>query len=264
MAFCILRMEKLKSAVSLRRAVQHNARERHPLNADAALSVNNWSTGNSDEVMQKYHDKLPEKVRSNAVHAVEILMTASPEFKGNWDGYLKDCANWAVKLFGRENVLHVANHNDESTPHCHVLVIPLKDGKLNAKHFIGGSRDRMRELQDDFYQNTGNIYGLERGQPKAETKARHTPHTLAAAAADLEKKKSIMVAAAKELQINPVDFRKMKDRLARLDAMTPNELRLQAKMIESEGFKNVKEYRAFREAENEREAEKKRKLVTTR
>ena len=206
--FSVMRMEKLKSAVALTRALQHNARERAPLNADPDREpMNRYQGGAVADVMALYREKLPEKVRKNAVHAVEILLTASPGFRGNWDDYLKDGEEWARQLFGAGNVLHVGQHHDESTPHLHMVVMPLKDGKLNCKHFIGGQKDRMIELQNDFHEKVGKKHDLERGISKEQTKARHIPHTLAIKAAELDKERLKLISkeldiSAKELKIN--------------------------------------------------------------
>jgi len=187
-----MRMEKIKSRSSLVRAAQHNTRERDPPNADQEKKSLNWSTGPVDDIMAKYSQLLPVKVRKNAVHAVELLMTASPDYSGDWDRYLRNCDKWAEGLFGKGNILSVTHHFDESTPHTHLLVIPLADGKLNAKHFIGGSRDRMSELQDDFFQNVGQPFGMERGRPKAETKVRHSHPALYKKFVELEKREEKM------------------------------------------------------------------------
>jgi len=179
MAFAILRMEKIKSAGSFKRALEHNTRERVPSNADPErLQFNKYEGGTADEIFKKFEEKMPGKVRKNAVLAVELVMTASHDFRGNWTDYLKDCQTWAEKIFGKENILSVAHHLDEKTPHLQILLMPLKDGKLNAKAFIGGSRDRMAELQDDFYKSAGFFAGLSRGKPAAETRARHTQHNM--------------------------------------------------------------------------------------
>jgi len=193
MSYCIMRMAKVKSRASLFRAAQHNTRERQPLNADEARTGQNEITGPAADVMKTYTSQFPKKVRKNAVHAIELVFTASPDFAGDWDSYLQGCSKWAAGLFGEKNVLHVARHSDEMTPHAHVLVMPLHEEKLNANYFVGGSRDRMAELQDDFYKKVGQQYGLDRGQSKAETKARHTHHTLAAAAAELDEIKHDLV-----------------------------------------------------------------------
>jgi len=250
MSFCIMRMAKVKSRVSLVRAAQHNTRERMPPNADQARSEQNVAIGGmAENVIKRYSEQLPAKVRKNAVHAVELIFTASPDFSGSWDQYLEACGKWTADLFGQKNILHIARHKDELTPHAHILVMPLKDGKLNANHFIGGSRNRMAELQDEFFDKVGKQHGLDRGRSREETRARHTPHTLAAAAAELEGKKKILQEAVKATQINPLEIREMKARLANLDRQTPDSLRQQASLIEKKGFKTVGEYRKSREQE---------------
>jgi hypothetical protein len=188
-----MRMAKVKSRAGLVGRLKHNTREYHAPNVDESRSGQNWSDGGSvSAVMARYQQLLPGKVRANAVHAIELVMTASPDSVKDWKKYLADCDKWAKDLFGAGNVLHVAHHLDETTPHTQILVMPLKDGKLNAKHYIGGSRDRMTELQNDFHEKVGRTHGLERGNSRSETRSRHTPHTLEARAALLENREKRM------------------------------------------------------------------------
>lgn len=58
----------------------------------------------------------------------------------------------AVKAeFGKDNLVNASIHLDESTPHMHLVVTPIHDGKLNQKHWIGGYtaitslRERLHE-----------------------------------------------------------------------------------------------------------------------
>ena len=51
-------------------------------------------------------------------------------------------------------------HYDEATPHLHAFYIPVHDGKLNCKHYLGGD---ISEFQTEFYEKTGAKYGLDRG-----------------------------------------------------------------------------------------------------
>lgn len=46
---------------------------------------------------------------------------------------------WAVAEFGKENVVSLDLHTDESTPHFHLVVTPIHDGKLQAKHWLDGA-----------------------------------------------------------------------------------------------------------------------------
>lgn len=178
--FVVLRVAKLKSRASLVRTAQHHTRERSPENADPERTKYNWGTRSTAEVIQRYEAKLPAKVRKNAVHAVEFLVSASPEAlaamgqKGQ--NYFEAAMDWCVnRMGGAGNLLCWSLHQDELTPHLHIVMMPLKDGKLNAKAYIGGHRDTLREMQTAFAEEVGKPFGLERGKPKTLTKRQHQP-----------------------------------------------------------------------------------------
>ena len=75
----------------------------------------------------------------------------------------------AQKRHGSENVVGWSIHRDEQAPHLAVYVVPLKDGKLNAKHFTGGKKV-LSQLQTDFAKDVGLRYGLERGIEGSQAK----------------------------------------------------------------------------------------------
>lgn len=45
---------------------------------------------------------------------------------------------WAEQTFGADNVVGIHLHLDESTPHVHAVVTPIKDGRLQAKAWLNG------------------------------------------------------------------------------------------------------------------------------
>lgn len=207
-AYAIMRMVKLKSRRALVGAAQHNTREHMPQNADPARKSLNYSPQTSQEILERYSALLPAKVRKDAVHAVELVFTASPEwFGGSSDktqtAFYKGVGAWASKLFGEENILSAVVHMDEKTPHVHVIAMPLVKGKLNAKKLIGGSKFRMRELQDDFFKSVGKALGMERGVVREEPKRHTKPRELAR----LEKELRDGLAA---LAADRADFEKIK------------------------------------------------------
>jgi hypothetical protein len=166
------------------RALQHHTRERIPPNADPERAKNNAISRSTQEALQIYSKALEgQKVRKNAVHALDIYVGFSPEaWKDKpikercsiMTGYLETAAKWmALKLGGMKNVAVRAQHWDELTPHAHLVVIPMVEGKLNARALIGGHRDRLKELQTQFWEEVGKKYGLERGLPREQTKRRH-------------------------------------------------------------------------------------------
>lgn len=46
-------------------------------------------------------------------------------------------------------------HYDETTPHLHVISVPLtKDGRLSARDVIG-NKSKMSKTQDSFFEQVG-------------------------------------------------------------------------------------------------------------
>jgi hypothetical protein len=179
MGYVVFRSAKLKSRVSLVRALQHNTRDREPPNADPARARLNDLDRSTAAALARYDELLPKKVRKNAVHAVEFVVSLSPEDAkrlGKLDTrlYLTEAQAWIEKrMGGKKSTLLAAQHHDEATPHLHLLVMPLVDGKLNARELIGGSRNVMREWQTAIAKEVGARYGLARGIPREETKVQH-------------------------------------------------------------------------------------------
>lgn len=186
-----MRIKKLHTNANVGGTISHHLRTRETDNADPEKMIKNWFYPNDygktpegytdksknvemdyrrkqqDKAMSMYKKRLPEKVRKNGVRAVEFMMTVSPEVMQRKDfnatKYLNACGKWAREKFGDENVFFIAYHFDEKTPHVSLLLTPIdENGKLNARKFFGG-REKMSELQDDFFEKVGKEFGLERG-----------------------------------------------------------------------------------------------------
>jgi hypothetical protein len=167
MSFAILRTAKLKSFGEIGGSLSHNYRDRPTPNANSQLTQNNENSLSSAElVMIAIKDKLPEKRRKDAVLCVEYLITASPDWvgwhKSDEQKYFDDAKRWLEDRHGKDNVIATTIHRDESTPHMIAYVVPLVDGKLNAKKFLGG-REKLSKMQTDFADNVGKSVGLVRG-----------------------------------------------------------------------------------------------------
>lgn len=126
--------------------------------------------------MAKLAQKLPLKRRKDAVLAIEYLITASPEAMAKMTdttqtAYFNDALKWLKDRHGKENVVFVGIHNDETTPHMYAYVVPLVNERLNCKHILGGAR-ALNQMQTDFYQKVAKEHGLSRGieQSKANHK----------------------------------------------------------------------------------------------
>lgn len=107
------------------------------------------------------------KERKNSILGIEGLYTASPEwFKGRnpeeMNLYFKQCLEFHSQHYGQ--VVSAIIHMDESTPHLHVMSVPLTaDGRLSAREMVG-NRTQMSKCQTMFYEDVGRAFGLERGQ----------------------------------------------------------------------------------------------------
>src|SRR5699024_8168862 len=50
--------------------------------------------------------------------------------------------------YGKQNIAYATVHNDEQTPHMHLGVLPMRDGKLQGKNVF--NRQELLWLQDKF------------------------------------------------------------------------------------------------------------------
>ena len=183
MSFAILRHGKI-SSTSKGAAVAHNHRtfDGEQINIDGTMKhLNRCFMG--EGLADRISALLPQKMRKDAVVAVEVLLTASPEFfdeiekdrtklasNPKFIQWLKQTLNWAQKEFGG-NLVDATLHMDESTPHVHLMAVPLtKDGRLCAKEIM--ARPELQRRQSE-YASAMAGFGLQRGEPAAETKRRH-------------------------------------------------------------------------------------------
>jgi hypothetical protein len=187
--FAVVRVGKIKGLGKLSAAANHNSRDRETLNADPDRLDDNqllWGVEGGQAVLDAWQDRAPDKVRSNAVHALEYVISASPAVfdemsREEQDDYFIDSLRFLAAKHGPENILSAVVHRDEQTPHLQALVIPLDENeRLNARAHVGG-RDKLRELQSDFAELVAEPYGIERGQERSVAKHRTIKEYYAAA-----------------------------------------------------------------------------------
>lgn len=176
--YAILRVRKRGMAQAAAMA-RHALREASTPNADPAKVTENTVMGPSTAagVMADLRAKLPEKRRKDAVPCIELFIGASPEAmramtRKQQDAYFKRALGWIGERFGgKGNMVSAVVHRDETTPHMQVLLVPLLDGKLNAKRLVGNRGD-MQQMQTDFAEKVGAPHGLRRGEKGS--RAKHT------------------------------------------------------------------------------------------
>lgn len=178
MAYAILRIKKLKTSGSLAAAGAHIHRKRPTPNADPSRGIE-CLHGTDDIKLDVAHRLLtgcrePTKRRKNAVLAVEMLLTASPEWfrdGGSVESWTDHCIAWLDARYGK-NCVNVCRHDDETTNHIHAVIVPITpDGRLSCDEFFG-TPQKLSKLQDD-YAECMKPFGLERGIPRTKTKRNH-------------------------------------------------------------------------------------------
>lgn len=181
MSFAILRTTKLSTWGGIGGSASHTYRQGGMApNADPSrMHLNRTLVGVPGEVVSDVRrrvEAITEKPRANAVLAIEVLCTASPEwFDGKSekeiDAWSKRNVAWLRHFFGKENVVHAALHLDESTPHVVAYVVPESEGRLNCRGILGG-RERLSDLQTAYAAAMAPL-GLQRGVQGS--KAEHVP-----------------------------------------------------------------------------------------
>lgn len=168
--FCIMRTEKRKKSdlggiqkENTRTATEYNNKVTPGMDIFNVVlkESSNWLRDINSEIQAA-----GAKPRSNSVLALDTIYTASPEFfqgKTNQqnDDFFKDCLQFHENHFG--HIISAVIHYDETTPHLHIISVPLTpDNRLSARDVIG-NKAKMSKTQDSFFEQVGKSYGLERG-----------------------------------------------------------------------------------------------------
>lgn len=168
--FCIMRTEKRKRT-DLGGIQRENTRTATEYNnkVSPGMDILNVTLRESNNWLRDIDNEIKTagaRTRSNSVLALDTIYTASSEFfqgKTNEenDKFFRDCLKFHDSHFG--HIISAVVHYDETTPHLHVISVPLtQDGRLSARDVIG-NKAKMSKTQDAFFEQVGKSYGLERG-----------------------------------------------------------------------------------------------------
>lgn len=190
MGFGIMRVAKLTTNGQMAGMDKHHQERDKVINANPELSKHNvtkYRGGENllDSVLKRIDDS-GTKRKKDSVAVIEHLITYSPESRPkDLPQFWKDSVNWAIKTYGKDNVLGYSVHYDESTPHMHLYATPIKTKEhtyknrygsktvtkttLCAKDWLGG-KQKLSALQDSFHQDVSSKHGLERGVKGSKAK----------------------------------------------------------------------------------------------
>ena len=163
MSMVVARMQKMKSG-DLTGSQKHNQREfkNHTnKNIDSEKEHLNYDLVNQEKI--NYLEKANEIIdsqkvsnratRKDAVLVNEWIITSNQEFFKDFDSeeikrFFETSLEYFSEKFGTQNMAYAQVHLDETTPHMHLGIVPMKDGRLSGKTVF--DRKTLREIQDDF------------------------------------------------------------------------------------------------------------------
>ena len=145
------------------------------------------------------------RVRKDSVTAVEVLITASPEFfEKKSRKEIREFFDYAVEFMKskqrEDTYISAVVHVDEKTPHMHLCFVPITvDGRLSAKEIIGNKK-RLTQWQDEFWSYMVRKYpDFERGESASLTGRTHIPPRLFKQAARLTRQKDKLMELISEI-----------------------------------------------------------------
>lgn len=178
MSYAVVRMQKMK-AHDLKGIQFHNQRERESRtnsDIDKERSHENYDLVHDGKIdYNQYVKEIIEsqktgtrKTRKDAVLVNELLVTSDKNFFDRLDPteqkrFFEESYKLFSERYGEQNIAYATVHMDEKTPHMHVGVVPMRDGKLQGKNVF--NRQELLWLQDKFPEHMQKLgFDLERGE----------------------------------------------------------------------------------------------------
>lgn len=163
MSYAICRMQKMKRH-DVKGIQFHNQRERQsqtnfdidpertPLNYDLLHKENINYNERVNEIIESQKTGT-RKTRKDAVVVNELLITSDHDFFAclelkEQERFFQESYTLFSQRYGEQNIAYAMVHQDEHTPHMHLGIVPMKDGKLQGKNVF--NRQELQWIQDEF------------------------------------------------------------------------------------------------------------------
>ncbi len=180
MRYAILRFKPIKTTQALGKAYNHNFRNTIAKNVDPdriykdkeIVKLKDADYG--EAFKRRIKEGNVKTVGKNQTKAIEAILTFSDKLAKenfNLDKWIEMNVKWLNERFGKENVVSVVLHNDETAPHLHCIVIPVKDKKLAATELLESTPAQVAKhngvygytfLQNEYAEYMTSL-GLHRG-----------------------------------------------------------------------------------------------------
>ena len=175
--YCILKVKTYETTAALKNVQIEHKRQKEYEDIYNELSFLNKNLTEHNDYIKMYNkalksdyyttqDKYGRTHKEPKVKAVELMLTFSPEMRDkiNLEEWINDNMNFVKDKF-KNSLISGSLHLDQTTPHLHIVIIPITDkGKISKTAFINDKKD-MQKLQDD-YADAMKKHNLIRGEQK--------------------------------------------------------------------------------------------------
>ena len=185
MSYMVARMQKMKVG-NLGGAFRHNERiyENHSnkdidpkkSNLNYELTDRNRKMSYESQIKNYVNEnKISNRaIRKDAVLCDEWIITSDKKFFENLSPeetreFFETAKDYFAQNYGEQNIAYASVHLDESTPHMHMGVVPMRDGKLSSKAMF--DRAELLKIQDELPKHMKEHgFDLERGSLNSDAK----------------------------------------------------------------------------------------------
>lgn len=107
-------------------------------------------------------------IRKDAVLCDEWIITSDKDFFAKLTPeetkrFFETSKNYFAENYGLENIAYASVHLDENTPHMHMGIVPMRQGKLSSKAIF--NREELKKIQDELPRYLSQYgFHLQRGE----------------------------------------------------------------------------------------------------
>lgn len=171
-------MQKIKSPALKGIQIHHQREKESRTNPDIQeeRSHENYDLVHSEDIA--FHQRVKEiiesqkigtrKTRKDAVLVNELLITSDEHFfkqlsVSERERFFEESYRIFSERYGTQNVAYARVHLDEKTPHMHLGIVPIREGRLQSKNIF--NRQELQWIQDSFPKTMQALgFDLERGE----------------------------------------------------------------------------------------------------
>lgn len=189
MSYVVCHVKKFKSN-DVKGMQIHNQREsENSINKDIDSSRTNLNYDLHNQNQINYNKRVKEileegykgnrAIRKDATVMTGTIVSSDREFFNKLNSeqtklFFETSYNYFKNFYGEKNIIAAQVHLDETTPHMHIMAVPLKeDGRLSAKTMI--TRESLRKFQSELpklLQEKG--FGINRGIENSKANHKET------------------------------------------------------------------------------------------